>query len=144
MWEDPRNLGKGKGHCFVVCEKLISYTLGRCTVWLTGRRLQSIVGLVLCIRRRCAVMNPAASSIPKYGHGICLRSLARYESPTPVHLSATAFSDIPARNAMGCHVIVRDFATLSARPYFPKSPTRTFIACCSQSKSRDPTVPSSV
>ena len=47
MWEDPRHLGKGQEHCFIFRGKLVSYTYGWCTVWMTGRQLQSIAGLVL-------------------------------------------------------------------------------------------------
>ena len=65
---------------------------------MTNSRFQSITGFVPCMRRRCAVMDPAVSSTPHSGHRIRLRSLARYESPTPVHFSAMAFSDIPACN----------------------------------------------
>ena len=93
--------------------------------------------------RRCAVMDPAVSSTSHSGHRIRLRSLTHYKSTTPVHFSTMAYSDIPALNAPGWYVIVRDLVTLPARPYLLKMPTRTFIACCSQSGSRDPTMPSS-
>ena len=86
-------------------------------------------------------MDPAVISTPHYGHGIFLWSLTRYESPTPVHFRAMASSDILACNAPGWHAILHDFATLAARPYLLKRPTRTFIACCSQSESREPTMP---
>ena len=51
-----------------------------------------------------------------------------------MYLSAMASSKIPAHTALGWQVIVRYFATLAARPYFLKSPTRTFITCCSHSE----------
>ena len=86
-------------------------------------------------------MEPVVSSTPHSGHGIRLRSLTRYEFLTPVNFSATASSDIPASNVPVWHVIVRDLEKLAARPYLLKKPTRTFITCCNQSESREPTMP---
>ena len=137
----PRHPRKGQGHLFVIRVNLTSYTWGWCTSWLNSSRLHSIAVSVLCMRWRCAVMEPAVISTLYCGHGIRLRSLTGYEYPTPLHFSAMTSYNIPARNVLGWHVIVRDFAKLYAMPYLLKSPTRTFIACCSQSKSRDPTIP---
>ena len=143
MWEDPGLPGKGHGHHFVDCRKLTSYTWGWCSVWLTGRRLQSISVSVLCMRRQCAVTDPAMSSTPHSGHGIRLRSLSWYKSPTPVHFSAIASSDIPVCNAPGWQLIVRYFVMLTDRLYLQKILTRNSIACCSQPKLREPTMLSS-
>ena len=76
-------------------------------------------------------MDPEVSSTTHSGHVIRLWSIAWYKSPTPMHFSAVAASNIPARNALFWQVIVRDFVTLAARPYFLKRLTMTFIACCS-------------
>ena len=127
VWEEPGHLGKWPGHLFIVRRNLTPYTWGWCTVWLNGIRIQYIVGSVLCMRQR-AIMEPTVSSTPHSEHGIRCQSLTWYESPTPVHFNAMASSDLPARNAPGWNIIVRDLATLAARPYLLKRPTRTFIA----------------
>ena len=143
MQEDPGYSGEVQGHFFVVRGIFTSYTWGWCNVWLTGSRIWSIASLVLCMWWRCAVMEPAVSSTPHSGHGIHFRSITRYDSPTPVHFSAMASSNIPARNAPDWRVIFCDFGTLAARPYLLKRPTMTFILCCSQSDLREPTMSSS-
>ena len=141
VWEEPGHPVKGKGHRFVNRRKLALYTWGWCNVWLTGSWLQYIAGLVLFMRQRCAVMEPALRSTPHSGHGIRLRIPAWYESPTPVCFSAMASYDIPIRNVPVCHVIVHDLATMAAIPYLLKRPTRTLISCCIQSKLHGLTMP---
>ena len=86
-------------------------------------------------------MKPTVSSNPHSRNGIRLRSLTQYEYTTPVDFSAMASYDTPTHNAPGWNVIVRDLEMLAARPYLLKSPTRTFIACCIHSDSRETTMP---
>ena len=129
MWEDPGQTGKGHGHRSLDRGNITSYTWGWFSVWLTGSRLQSIAVSILCMRQRCAVMEPVVSSTPHSGHMIRLRSIPWYESFAPMHFSAMASYKICARNVPGWHIIVCDLATLAARPYILKRPTRTFIAC---------------
>ena len=117
----------------------MSYTWGCCNVWLTGRQLQIISGLVPCMRQGCSVMDTVVSSIPQSRQDIRLRSINWYESATPVHFITMASSSIPARNAPGWQVIVSDFAMLATSPYLLNRPTRTFIVCCSQSGLCKPT-----
>ena len=130
VWEDPVQVGKGKGCRLVDRGKLTLYNLGWCSVCLTGNGLQLIAGSVLCMCRRCAAIDPTVRSTPHSRHGILFMSLTRYESPTPVHFRVLASSNIPERSIPGCHVIVRDLATLAARPYFWKRPIRKFINFC--------------
>ena len=101
----------------------MSYTWCWYTVWMNVSQLQLIADLFPCMRRRCVVMDPAVSSTSHSGHGICVWNLTWYESPTPVHFSAMASSNIPSCNDLGWQFIVRDFATLVARPYLLKRPT---------------------
>ena len=96
MREYPGHLGKGQGHCFVVQGNLTSYTWGWCNAWLTGSQLQFVAGSVLCMRRRCAIVDPGVSSTRHSSRGIRPWSLTQYESPIPVHFSAMASSDIPS------------------------------------------------
>ena len=140
MWEDPGQPRKGQGHRFVDRIKLTSYTWSWCSVWFTGSQIQLFVVSVLCMSCQCAIMDTTVISTPHSWHGIRLRSLARYESPTPVNFSAMASSDIPVRNAPGWHVIMRDLEMLVSRLYFLKRLNRTFIACYSQSRSCEPTM----
>ena len=140
MREDPKNPGKGQGHCFVVRRKFTSYNWVWCTVWLTGNRLQSFAGSVPCMRRWFDVMDPAAIFTQHSGHGIRLWSITQYESPTPVHFNVMASSDTPVRNCLGWHLIVHKFVTLAARQYLLNRMNMTFIACCRQSKPREPTM----
>ena len=143
MRENPGHPGKGQCHCFFSRRKFTLHTWGWCTVWLTGSLLQLIEVLVPFMRRKCAVLDPAVSSTTHYGQGICLRSLTRYKSPSPVKFSAMDSSNTPNHNALVRQVIVCDFETLAARPYLLNRTTRTFIACCSHYESCDPTIPSS-
>ena len=140
--EDPGKLGKGKGHRFVDHGNIKLYTCGWCSVWLTSRQFQYTVGYVLCMQRRCAVIEPAVSSTMQSRQGIHRQSLTRYEYPTPMKFKALASTDIPELSAPGWHVIDQDWAALAARPYHRKRPTSTFIECCNQPGSLDPTMPS--
>ena len=101
VWEGSGHTGKGQGYFFFNCRKLTSYTWGWCSLWMTSSQLQLMGGFVPCMRWRCAVMYPTVSSTSYSGHGICLQSLTRYDSPTPVHFNAMDSSDIPARNETG-------------------------------------------
>ena len=143
VWEDPWKPGKNQGHRFFDRRMLTLYIWVWCTACLTGSQLQLIAGYTPCIQHKFSVVDPVVSSTSYSGHVIQRQSLTRYESPTPVLFSAMASSDIPAHNALGCHFIVRDLATLAARPYPLKRPTRTFIACYIHSGLHELTIPSS-
>ena len=115
--EDPGKLGKGQVHWLVYRGNLILYTWGWCSVWMTASRLQLVAVSVPCMHRRCAVIDPTVISTTHYGQGILHWSLTHYEFPTPVHFRALAYAEILDYSAPGWHIIVRDLATLAARPY---------------------------
>ena len=125
--EDTRQRGKGQENRFFNRGNITLDTCGWCYVGITGSLFQSIDGSVLCIRRRCAFIDPEVISNPHSGHGILRCSLTWYESPTPVHANALASADILDISSSVWNVINRDLATLATRPYRQKIPTSTSI-----------------
>ena len=139
--EYPGHTVKGQGHCVVPFGELVSYTWGRCSIWLTDIRFQSIAGFFLFILIQCSGMDTYVSSTQYSSNIIYLHSCSRYDAPKPVHHQPTASSNIPNHSAPVCHVIVWDFATFATRPYLQNRPMRTLSAFWGHSESLALTIP---
>ena len=139
----PRKHGNGHWHNCILVGKMISYTSGRCSVWMTVSRSHSIVGSVPCICLRWVVMDLNINYTPQSGQGMrrCRRSW--YVTPYTFLLRLKYYSEIPVRISPRWKAMVSDFATLAIRMTLLNIPMRTLMDPWSHYGSLDPIMPSS-
>ena len=133
LQKDPRHTVKVQGHCVALFGKLMSYTWGRCSIWLTGRLIQSIFRSILWLLLRYAVMYPKVDSMPHSKHWMRLCSHSYYNTSKPVHFRSTASSDMLNHNTPVWNVIFGSFASFVMILYHRKRLMITFSAFWSNS-----------
>ena len=109
---------------------------------MNSSQFQSIDGSIFWIFFRCAIIDPAMSSTPQYGHSICRLRPSLYVSPLTVILRTSASSGTPDWIAHGCHVTALELATLAISPYHQKRSIITLTGPWRHSGSCNPTRPS--